>query len=59
MCREVLTVAFVFFPSVIAVVMNSSAELLSQFPQNRATLHLRAMNLRLLNHFDEALAGCG
>jgi tetratricopeptide (TPR) repeat protein len=35
--------------------MNSSAELLSQFPQNRGELCLQAMNLRLLNHFDEAL----
>ncbi len=37
------------------VVMSSSAELLSQFPQNRGELYLQAMNLRLLNHFDEAL----
>ena len=35
--------------------MNSSAELLSQFPQNRGELYLQAVNLRLLNHFDEAL----
>ena len=35
--------------------MNSSAELLSQFPQKRAELYLQAMNLRLLNQFDEAL----
>jgi tetratricopeptide (TPR) repeat protein len=35
--------------------MSSSAELLSQFPQNRGELYLQAMNLRLLNHFDEAL----
>jgi tetratricopeptide (TPR) repeat protein len=35
--------------------MNSSAELLPQFPQNRLQLYLQAMNLRLLNHFDEAL----
>jgi tetratricopeptide (TPR) repeat protein len=34
--------------------MSSSAEL-SQFPQNRGELYLQAMNLRLLNHFDEAL----
>ena len=54
MCRRVLTVPF-FAPSLIAVVMNSSAELLSQFPQNRGELYRQAMNLRLLNHFDEAL----
>src|SRR5580693_7323388 len=36
--------------------MNSSAEPLSQFPQNRGELYLQAMNLRLLNHFDEALS---
>jgi tetratricopeptide (TPR) repeat protein len=36
--------------------MNSSAELLSQFPQNRGELYLQAVNLRLLNHFDEALS---
>jgi tetratricopeptide (TPR) repeat protein len=35
--------------------MSSSAELLSQFSQNRGELYLQAMNLRLLNHFDEAL----
>jgi tetratricopeptide (TPR) repeat protein len=35
--------------------MNSSAELLSQFPQNRGELYLQAMNLRLVNRFDEAL----
>jgi tetratricopeptide (TPR) repeat protein len=35
--------------------MSSSAELLSQFPQNRGELYQQAMNLRLLNHFDEAL----
>jgi len=35
--------------------MNSSAELLSQFPQNRGELYLQAMNLRLLRQFDEAL----
>ena len=35
--------------------MNSSPELLSQFPQNRGELYVQAMNLRLLNHFDEAL----
>jgi tetratricopeptide (TPR) repeat protein len=35
--------------------MSSSAELLSQFPQNRGELYRQAMNLRLLNHFDEAL----
>ena len=35
--------------------MSSSAELLSQFPQNRRELYLQAMSLRLLNHFDEAL----
>src|SRR3984957_12711627 len=34
--------------------MNSSAEL-PQFPQNRGELYLQAMNLRLLNQFDEAL----
>jgi tetratricopeptide (TPR) repeat protein len=39
----------------ITVIMNSSAELLSQFPQNRGELYLQAKNLRLLNHFDEAL----
>jgi tetratricopeptide (TPR) repeat protein len=39
----------------IAVAMNSSAELLSQLPQNRDALRLQAMNLRLANHFDEAL----
>jgi tetratricopeptide (TPR) repeat protein len=36
--------------------MNSSAELLSQFPQNRGELYLQAVNLRLSNHFDEALS---
>ena len=35
--------------------MNPSAELLSQFPQNRGELYLQAKSLRLLNHFDEAL----
>jgi tetratricopeptide (TPR) repeat protein len=35
--------------------MNSSAELPSKFTQNRGELYLQAMNLRLLNHFDEAL----
>jgi tetratricopeptide (TPR) repeat protein len=35
--------------------MNSSADLPSQFPQSRGELYLQAMNLRLLNHFDEAL----
>jgi tetratricopeptide (TPR) repeat protein len=35
--------------------MNSSAELLSQFPQNRGELYLQAMNLRLGCRFDEAL----
>jgi tetratricopeptide (TPR) repeat protein len=35
--------------------MNSSAELLSQFPQNRGELYLQAVKLRLSNHFDEAL----
>ena len=35
--------------------MNSSAELLSQFPQNRSELYLQAMNLRLGCRFDEAL----
>jgi tetratricopeptide (TPR) repeat protein len=35
--------------------MNSSAELLPQFPQNRGQLYRQAMNLRMLNHFDEAL----
>jgi tetratricopeptide (TPR) repeat protein len=35
--------------------MSSSAELLSQFPHNRGELYLQAMNLRLLNYFDEAL----
>jgi len=35
--------------------MNSSAELPSRSPQNRGELHLQAMNLRLLNHLDEAL----
>ena len=35
--------------------MNSSAELPSQFPQSRGELYLQAVNLRLLNHFDEAL----
>jgi tetratricopeptide (TPR) repeat protein len=35
--------------------MNSSAELLSQFPQNRGELYRQAMNLRVLNRFDEAL----
>jgi tetratricopeptide (TPR) repeat protein len=35
--------------------MNSSAELLSQFPQKRAELYLQAMNLRLGCRFDEAL----
>ena len=39
----------------IAVVMNSSAESLSQFPQNRGELCLQAMKLRLLDHVDEAL----
>jgi tetratricopeptide (TPR) repeat protein len=39
----------------IAVAMNSSAELLSQLPQNRGELYLQAVNLRLLNHFEEAL----
>jgi tetratricopeptide (TPR) repeat protein len=39
----------------IAVAMNSSAELSSQLPQNRGELYLRAMNLRLLKRFDEAL----
>src|SRR6202041_3538839 len=34
--------------------MNSSAEM-SQLPQNRGELYLQAMNLRLLNQFDEAL----
>jgi tetratricopeptide (TPR) repeat protein len=55
MCREVLTLASFFFASWIAVVMNSSVELLSQFPQNRGDLYLQAMSLRLVNHFDEAL----
>ncbi len=41
--------------SLIAVVMNFSAEMLSQFPQNRAELYMQAVNLRLINHFDEAL----
>lgn len=36
--------------------MNSSTEPLSQFPQNRDELYLQAMNLRLINRFDEALA---
>jgi tetratricopeptide (TPR) repeat protein len=36
--------------------MNSSAELLSQFPQNRGELYLQAMNLRLGYRFDEALS---
>jgi tetratricopeptide (TPR) repeat protein len=44
-----------FRPSLILVVMNSSAELLSQFPQNRSELYLQAMNLRLGCRFDEAL----
>jgi tetratricopeptide (TPR) repeat protein len=35
--------------------MNSSAELLSQFPRNRGDLYQQAMSLRLLNQFDEAL----
>ena len=35
--------------------MNSSAELLSQFPQNRDELYLQAMNLRFLSRFNEAL----
>jgi tetratricopeptide (TPR) repeat protein len=35
--------------------MNSSADLLSQFPQNRGELFLQAMNLRLSKRFDEAL----
>jgi tetratricopeptide (TPR) repeat protein len=35
--------------------MSSSAELLSQFPQNRGELYLQAMNLRLGCRFDEAL----
>jgi tetratricopeptide (TPR) repeat protein len=35
--------------------MSSSAELLSQFAPNRGELYRQAMNLRLLNHFDEAL----
>jgi tetratricopeptide (TPR) repeat protein len=35
--------------------MNSVAELLPQFLQNRGELYVQAMNLRLLNHFDEAL----
>ncbi|MGD0490544.1 MAG: sulfotransferase [Steroidobacteraceae bacterium] len=35
--------------------MNSSAELLSQFPQNRGELYLQAMNLRLGCRFEEAL----
>jgi tetratricopeptide (TPR) repeat protein len=35
--------------------MNSSAELLSQFPQNRGELYLQAMNLRLGCRYDEAL----
>jgi tetratricopeptide (TPR) repeat protein len=35
--------------------MSFSAELPSQVPQNRGELYRRAMNLRLLNHFDEAL----
>jgi tetratricopeptide (TPR) repeat protein len=51
----VLTAPFFLAPSLIALVMSSSAELLSQFPQNRGELYLQAMNLRLLNHFDEAL----
>jgi tetratricopeptide (TPR) repeat protein len=35
--------------------MSSSAELLSQFPQNRSELYLQAMNLRLGCRFDAAL----
>ena len=35
--------------------MNSSAEPLSQFPQNRGELYLEALNLRLGCRFDEAL----
>ena len=35
--------------------MSSSAELPSQIPQNRAELYAQAMNLRLLNDFDQAL----
>jgi tetratricopeptide (TPR) repeat protein len=35
--------------------MNSSAELPSKFAQNRGELYLQAVNLRLRNHFDEAL----
>jgi tetratricopeptide (TPR) repeat protein len=35
--------------------MNSSGELLSQFPQNRGELYLQAMNFRMRNRFDEAL----
>ncbi len=35
--------------------MNSSAELLSQFPRNRGELYLQAMNLRLACRLDEAL----
>ena len=35
--------------------MNSSAELLPQFPQARDELYLQAMNLRLGRRFDEAL----
>jgi tetratricopeptide (TPR) repeat protein len=37
------------------VVMSSSAELLSPLPQNRGELYRQAVNLRLLNHVDEAL----
>ncbi|MGB6306912.1 MAG: sulfotransferase [Steroidobacteraceae bacterium] len=35
--------------------MSSSAELLSPLPQNRGELYRQAVNLRLLNHVDEAL----
>ncbi|MGA7120503.1 MAG: sulfotransferase [Polyangiaceae bacterium] len=35
--------------------MNSSAELPSKFARNRGELYLQAVNLRLRNHFDEAL----
>ena len=35
--------------------MNSSAELPSKFARNRGELYLQAVNLRLRDHFDEAL----
>ena len=53
MCRRVLTSLPLSLSD--SVVMNSSAELLSQFPQNRGELYLQAMNLRSGRRFEEAL----